>query len=106
MIQYTTPTLPLEVKGVDLTPYEVYVSIAQSRHELELHDVEVTYDSESKVTTILVALTQEQTGSLRPGKAKVQVNWVDQVGKRNATTIREVDVLSNLLDRVVEYGSD
>ena len=73
---------------------------------MEIRDVEVTYDGTGNVTTILASLTQEQTGSLRPGKAKVQVNWVGIGSFRDATTIREVDVLSNLLDRVVEYGSD
>ena len=104
MIQYTTPALPLKVRGVDLTPYEVYVTIEQSRREIELRDVEVTYDAVEDATTILVSLTQEQTGSLRKGKAKVQVNWIGAGDHRDATTQKEVCVLDNLMKRVVPYG--
>ena len=105
MIQYTTPTLHLVVAGVDLTPHEVYVTIEQAGHELTVSDGSVTYDEGGDGSThIRVALTQEQTGAMRKGKAKVQVNWVDQVGKRNATIVKETEVLTNLLDRVVEHG--
>lgn len=105
MIQFTTPTLHLVVRGVDLTPHEVYVTIEQAGRELDIRDGTVTYDEGGDgATHIRVALTQTQTGAMRKGKAKVQVNWVDQTGKRNATIIREVDVLTNLLRRVVEYG--
>ncbi len=105
MIQYTTTTLHLMVRGVDLTPYEVHVTIEQGNKEYDLTDGVVTYDEgDDGATHIRVALSQAQTGSLRKGKCKVQVNWIDQSGNRNATVIKETEVLANLLDRVVEHG--
>lgn len=99
MIQYTTPTLHLIVEGADLTEHEVYVTISQGGREVTITDGEVTLDGED--THIRVPLTQLQTGAMRHGKAKVQVNWTDQSGHRDATTIADVEVTDNLMKRVV-----
>lgn len=104
MRRYTTPTLELVVRGADLTSFDVWASITQGPLRIDATDLDVTCDGTD--TTILVPLTQEQTGSLRKGSARVQVNWIDEQGHRDATTIREVDVAGNLLERVIAYGSD
>jgi hypothetical protein len=103
MRRYTTPTLSLRVRGADLTDCDVWVSIEQGQLSIDRR-CECTLDGDD--TAIELELTQEQTGALRKGSARVQVNWIDEQGHRNATTIKEVDVLSNLLDRVVDYGDD
>lgn len=103
MRRYTTPTVELAVRGADLTGCECWVSITQGASRIETQ-AEPELDGED--TTLTVQLTQEQTGMLRQGSARVQVNWIDEGGHRNATTIREVEVDGNLLDRVVEYGED
>lgn len=102
MIQYTTPTDELVVKGVDLTGYEVWASYRQRSRRLDVQAQSVTYDGED--TTIAIPLTQEQTGAFASGKVAVQVNWLTPEGARDATTIKEISVGSNLLDRVMEYG--
>lgn len=102
MIQYTTPTLHLVVEGIDLTGQHVYVTLTQYSRKLTFDDPTVEFDD--KDTHIHVALTQEQTGTLHRGSARVQVNWVDQAGNRDATTIREVSVGENLLAQVVGNG--
>lgn len=102
MIQYTTPTDELTVKGVDLTGYEVWASYRQRSRRLDVQATDVTYDGED--TTILIPLTQEQTGAFSCGKVSIQVNWLTPEGKRDATTIKTVEVGANLLDRVMEYG--
>ena len=101
MRRYTTPTLPLTVRGADLTACDVWVTITQGAYRLE-RKVECSYDGTD--TTIELTLTQEETGALKRGKSKVQVNWIDAQGRRDATRIREVDVAENLQDRVVGYG--
>ena len=102
MIQYTTPTDELVVKGIDLTGYEVWASYRQRSKRLDVQATDVTYDG--KDTTILISLTQEQTGAFASGKVSVQVNWLTQEGARDATTIKEISVGENLLDRVMEHG--
>lgn len=101
MRRYTTPTLPLTVRGADLTGCDVWVTITQGAHRIE-RKVACSYDGTD--TAIELALSQEETGALKRGKSKVQVNWVDRDGHRDATRIREVDVAENLQDRVVGYG--
>lgn len=103
MIQYTTPTDELVVKGVDLTGYEVWASYRQRSKKLDVQAQSVTYDGTD--TTITIPLTQEQTGAFASGQVAVQVNWLTAGGQRDATTIKEISVGSNLLDRVMEYGN-
>ena len=103
MIQYTTPTDELVVKGVDLTGYEVWASYRQRSKKLDVQAQSVTYDGED--TTLLIPLTQEQTGAFCCGQVAVQVNWLTPEGARDATTIKTIDVGGNLLDRVMEYGN-
>jgi len=103
MIRYTTPTDELVVKGVDLTGYEVWASYRQRSKKLDVNAVDVSFDGTD--TTILVPLTQEQTGTFYAGQVSIQVNWLTPEGKRDATTIKTVEVGANLLDRVMEYGN-
>lgn len=101
MRRYTTPTIELTVHGADLTGCECWVSIIQGKAKIE---IQATPTLDGEDTTLTVQLTQEQTGMLSRGSARVQVNWIDEGGHRNATTIREVEVSGNLLERVIEYG--
>lgn len=102
MIQYTTPTDELIVKGADLTGCEVWVSYQQGRRELDIEATDVSYDGHD--TTITVELTQQQTASFKQGAVEIQVNWISPQDKRNATTIAKQEVLGNLLERVEHYG--
>lgn len=108
MINYTTPVLPIEVDGIDLTgDQDVYVSIEQGRVELEKtgSDLTISYDSQTHISTILVMLTQTESASFSPSrKAYVQVNFINEAGVRGATDIAQIDVLMNLLDREIHYG--
>ena len=101
MRRFTTPTVELTVEGVDLTDSDVYVTIWQKGRELTVEDADVTLDGEG--TVIAFALTQEQSATFHAGSAKVQVNWIGTDGHRNATTIEEMSVTQNLLNRVIEH---
>lgn len=103
MIRYTTPTDELTVRGVDLTGYEVWASYQQRSKKLDVNAVDVSYDGTD--TTVLVPLTQEQTGSFCSGQVSVQVNWLTPDGYRDATNIKTITVGANLLDKVMEYGN-
>lgn len=103
MIRYTTPTIEIRVKGVDLTGgYRIWVSLQQG-YEVQTIEVESpTLDGSD--TLIECELTQRQTAKLSPRKpVTMQVNWIDADGRRNATVQATDDVLDNLLAKVVTY---
>ena len=109
MINYTTPTISLTVEGVDLSGMDVYVSLEQGSKELtktgDALIIEPIVGTETTDTSINFTLTQEESASFDFGKSvSVQVNWISSVGVRDATEIKTIPVMRNLLDKVVEYG--
>lgn len=108
MIRYTTPILPLEVEGVDLTTNEdVYVTLKQNDVELTKKgsDLTVLYDAETDISTITFTLSQEETSAFNINRAvDTQVNFINNAGVRDATDIATIPVMRNLLDRVINYG--
>lgn len=106
MRRYTTPTHDLVVRGIDLTDMDVYVTYMQGEcRKVTMRPEAVAYDADSGNTTVTVSLSQLQTAQFKPGKrAQVQVNFIDADGKRNATTVREVNITQNLLDEELTYG--
>ena len=109
MINYTTPTISLTVEGVDLTGMDTYVSLEQGNKELtktgEDLIIEPIVGEETTDTSITFTLTQEESAFYDFGKSvSVQVNWISSAGVRDATEIKTIPVMRNLLDKVVEYG--
>ena len=108
-IRFTTPTLTLVVRGIDLTGMDaVTASLRQrigrgrteSTHAVDVTDPTMTYDGTD--TTIAVTLTQEQSGGFVAGEmVEAQVNWMDG-DNRDASTIGEVPWTRNLLAEVME----
>lgn len=110
MINYTTPTITLTVEGVDISANDIYVSLEQGRIELTKSgsDLIVTTDTHGQVTDTVITftLTQEETASFNVGKAvSVQVNYINSSGVRDATEVKTINVMRNLLNEVVTYGS-
>lgn len=106
MINFTTPTLYANVKGVDLTTgYDVYVSLEQDRVQLDKSGEDLTLELNDDDTLISFRLTQLESAMFNYGKRVfVQINAIDENGNRLATGIKEVPVMRNLLDREIEYG--
>ena len=100
MIEWTTPTQPILVRGADLTACDVRVTLAQAGVRYDLAPDGMTYDADSG-TLLVVRLTQEQTGALAPGAARLQVNAIDSAGYRAATKIYRVSIGQNLLEEVM-----
>lgn len=102
MRRYTTPTLSLRVKSANLTGCRVFVTLVQGAFKIE---EQATPSLDGSDTALMVPLSQSQTGHLKAGrKCRIQVNWIDRSGNRNATNIKEVPVDENLLDMVVSYA--
>lgn len=106
MRRYTTPTLTIIVEGIDLTAMDVRVTLKQGKRSLTISDPEMeTVSEEGRTDTKLdVTLTQEQTALFEAVPCKVQVNFIDQDGARDATECKTVDVWPNLLPEVIAYG--
>lgn len=105
MIQWTTPTMRLTVRGADLTATEVYATIRQGANTpVEGEITSVTYDSDADATVILADFTQLQTGGIRRGEATVQLNFVTAEGKRLATAEKRIEVGDNHIKEVLAYG--
>lgn len=112
MIRYTTPILPLEVEGIDLTNNEdVYVTLVQKLEQKSVEltksgsDLTVQYNAETDISTITFSLTQEETAAFDVNKrVDTQVNFINNAGVRDATDIATIPVMRNLLDNVINYG--
>ena len=112
MIRYTTPILPLEVEGVDLTTNEdVYVTLVQKLEQKSVEltksgsDLTIQYDAEADISTITFTLSQEETAAFNVNRAvDTQVNFINSSGVRDATDIATIPVMRNLLDKVINYG--
>ena len=105
MIQWTTPTLRLTVRGADLTGTSVHATIKQGgRDPIEGEVTSVTYDGEADATVVLADFTQEQTGRLRKGEATVQLNFVTPDGRRLAVAEKRIEVGDNHIKEVLSYG--
>lgn len=108
MINFTTPTIALTIKGADITSCQAYVTLKQGSRKLTKSRTDLTMTAvtvgERTDTRISFALTQAESASFNYNlSAKVQVNWISQAGVRGATNIKRVEIMANLLDEVIEY---
>ena len=105
MIRGTTPDYILTVDA-DLSDKTVYVTISQLRTRLTLTGDDLSIATDSEGSTIAIRLTQQQTLGLAVGKAEVQVKFIGEDGKTQATNIQPLMVDRALLERVVEYAAN
>lgn len=103
MRQYTTPTISLLVKGVDLTAADdVYVTFSDRTRAIVLTIDTPTVAASGDDTQVTVTLTQEQTATfIANSLCDVEVNWMDG-STRMATEIAPLNVKENLLKEVLE----
>lgn len=106
MINYTTPTITLTVEGVDISAFDVFVTLEQGKTELTKSgaDLTITTETVQQITNTIISFTLSQLESAKFDYSRyvnVQVNWINN-GTRNATEIETIEVMRNLLDRVIE----
>lgn len=117
MIRYTTPAIALRVPNNDLTSSKVWVTIRQrhlnrvNRYETEVGYTTLTVDDANTAlvdtdTYVTFSLSQDQSAMFDVSSSEqvyVQVNWMDSNGRRQATKIRPLENLENLLQEVLSY---
>ena len=104
MITWTTPTLPILVKGGNIlsTNCRVLFTFKQDGvKELTLEPDSMTATEEGVLCE--VSMTQLQSGGFRADAAKVQVNVIDSNNLRAASTFKREYLGSNLIEREVNY---
>lgn len=111
--QWTTPIETLEVEQ-NFDNCNVFVTIDQdgtqvTKSSRDSNDIEITKhykeDGSFDYSSVAVYLTQTETGKFDVGKARVQIRWVDFIGRAYATEIGITDIEETLLQGVIEYGN-
>lgn len=102
MRQYTTPTIQLLVKGVDLTAADdVWVTFSDRTRAIVLTLDSPTVAASGDDTQVSVTLTQAQTAQFIANTlSDVQVNWMVSTA-RYATDIMSINVYENLLKEIL-----
>lgn len=105
MIRYTTPSISLKLKDVDLTGNNVYVTLEQMNLKLTKTGIDLVIEQDEEDTDISFSLTQEESAMFNFDKAcSIQVNYINSAGVRGASEIKGIPVMRNLLDEVIEYA--
>ena len=86
----TTPTITLTVDA-DIHEYTVHVALKNGCNTLILENDRLTMSVSEGVTSVTFTLTQEETLSLGPGTASVQVRAIHN-GVAVATDIQAVNI--------------
>ena len=110
MINYTTPTISLTVEAKDWSALDVYVTLEQGNIELTKKgtDLTITTNTHDQITdtNIVFVLSQEESAMFRfNASVAIQVNAIASNGVREATEIKVIGVMRNLLDEVIAYGN-
>lgn len=104
----TTPIYTLNIGGKSLKKCRVFVTFEQDGKAITKTgddiDVENKVDESGEpLSVISVSLTQSDTLGFDTGVARVQVNWIDQLGNRGETDIETINFEPTLLDEVIRY---
>lgn len=103
MRQFTSPTYALLVKckTIDSTD-RIFITFSDEFRKRSITITECQVVPDEKGTILEFDLTQEQTGMFRHGNPiSVQVNWINALGRRFATEIKEVRSEENLIKEVI-----
>lgn len=104
----TTPTLTITAENIDLIGKTVYVTIDQAGHGqltklFPNNDGTVSLEQYNSDTLIHVFLSQHDTMAFRPGKAQIQIRWIEEDGTAHASDIVTITLTKTLLEGVIKY---
>lgn len=96
----TTPAITLTVDA-DITAYTVYVTLNNYKQQVTIEGERLNMEYQNSKTTIVFALTQEETLAFGTGTCEVQVRAIHD-GTAIATDIRTIDVRRILKEGVID----
>lgn len=105
MRRYTTPTITLDIIGVDLSEgWHTITYLRQGEDVLKVEDAPCeTTENGSKIT---IELTQEQTGMFDTTRqVNAQVRYINAAGYAGATNIAGLSVEPVIVNEVIAYDS-
>lgn len=90
----TTPTIELNINGVDMsTISEWYITIQQDSTSITKTNADITIAG----TVIDIPLSQEETMMFKQGEAFIQIRAITNEGLRIASVIRKLDDIERIL---------
>lgn len=111
----TTPILTIDLPGQAIQDCTVYVALAQSDRMV----VKTNYNNNDCIsmepimsgnkqtgTELLVQFSQHDTLALLPGKAKVEVRWINEEGIADKSDIGTIQIPTTLYQGVIAYGRE
>ena len=100
MLRGTTPTITLEVDADFSDGWTVYVTMKGIGGTVELTNERLEFSQEEGANIIQMALTQQETLRLRPGKCEVQIRAIKD-GLAVGSDIAALDVGRILKEGVI-----
>ena len=107
MYRGTTPTIPIRVKGVDLTGVHAFLTFENPHNKKQLtleSPRDFTFYLSGEYSVAEVTFTQEQTLSLCASVHDVQIRWINESGEASATKKQKINVDNILLEGVINYA--
>lgn len=102
MRRFTTPTLTLDIEGLDLTGWHTVTAIKQGNDVLEIENAPC--EATENGSRLTIQLTQEQTGIFSAdSNASVQVRFINENGYAGATNIKGINITPVLVGGVIGY---
>lgn len=112
--QGTTPALELTLEDEAVQESTVYITIDQGDFKLtkssyknnpDIVMVPVWSEGERQIgTDITVFYSQVETLALKPGHARIQVEWVNADGSADASELGRIEIEESLYKGVKVYG--
>lgn len=100
--QGATPYLMITVEGFDLTDAAtVFVTLRAVSRMVNLDLSRITITTDGTDSLIAAHLTQEETLSLYPSAATVQVRWRGANGEAHTTETAQIDIAAALYKGVI-----
>jgi hypothetical protein len=100
--QGATPYLMITVEGYDLTDAAaVSVAIRGVSRLVNLGQERVTITTDGTYSLLVVHLTQEETLSLAPTTATIQVRWRDAEDEAHTTEMAQINIATAIYKGVI-----
>lgn len=108
MYQGTTPAIVYTISGVDLSAMKAFVSFRSGRDVLTKSGdkVNISYDSTADKTTVICALTQEETLAFQRGNVETQIRFISANGEAYATNTAKINAKEVIYKEIISYGGD
>lgn len=104
MITWTTPTIPIRVRGGNILGDNVRTWFTFEQDERLIDVLPTSMRATEDGVVCAVDLDQLQTGGFHAGAINVQVNCIDSNDYRAASSFGTVYAGSNLFPKAVQYG--